>query len=276
MNYISNIKLPDNSVYAIRDAEAQSALAALKNNFFTITDSVDDIIVETTRKTASDSDVYGANYAPYAPNNTFINYTIKKSGVTWVEGAVYCFVFPEDFNTLTDDTKPTKTKTNCRVRIYNDNKSTYYPLMKDENTIFNMYTDYNPARDKFFIFKKKPNAGDLTENGALYLLKDYVGSTSASLPEDGEVGQILTKTETGYEWATIETDDTKVTQTASTENSPLPVLIAKNNTTATDTTLFNANVTINPSNGEMNATQFALNGRTIILTETETGGWIWN
>lgn len=94
--------------------------------------------------------------------------------------------------------------------------------------------------------------------------------------EGGEVGQVLTKTESGYEWTTVESDDTKVTQSASTENKVLPVLIAKSENESTDTALFSNNVTINPSNGEMNATQFALNGRVIIASETATGGWLWS
>lgn len=98
------------------------------------------------------------------------------------------------------------------------------------------------------------------------------------LPTEGTNGQVLTTDGNGnYTWANAAGgDDTKVTQTVSTTEGALPALIAKGTATATDTAYFCANVTINPGNGQMNATQFALNGKKIIVTETSSGGWLWS
>lgn len=156
------------------------------HSFFTITDSTDDLTVATTTGIASS--ILGAeNCGPYNPDKAFVNYTINKAGVEWVEGAIYCFVLPDGFNT-----KATNTKANGRVRIYAVNKDLYYPLMKDETTAFNMFTEYSPSRDRLFILKKTTT----TPNGGLYLLPSananltlgtltYNGSKAVTIPEGG-------------------------------------------------------------------------------------------
>lgn len=254
------------------DGEGNYSWANVKStcNFITVTDSTEDLQIGATAKSART--LYGDNYAPYAPDGTFINYTIMK-GTEWVENAVYCFILPADFNTQSENTKPTSTRINGRVRV--GTKSTggtdYCPIMKDKTTALNMNSEYAPDRDKFFIFKKTL----VTPDGALYLLPDFIGGGNFELPENGNEGQVLTINADGsYEWRDV--NDTKVTQTLATIDNAYPALIAKSDESSTDTTYFSENVTINPAYGEMNATQFALNGRQIIVTETATGGWLWS
>lgn len=94
--------------------------------------------------------------------------------------------------------------------------------------------------------------------------------------DGGSAGQVLTKTSDGYSWSTVSGSDTKVTQTASTTAGALPVLIAKGTTTATDTAYFNTDVTINPGNGRLNATQYTVDNGTIVASKTTSGGWLWS
>lgn len=96
-------------------------------------------------------------------------------------------------------------------------------------------------------------------------------------PAEGTNGQVLTTDGAGnYTWKSFSAGDTKVTQESSTTDGALPALIAKSATNSTNTAYFSTKVKINPGTGEMNATQFALNGRKVIATETESGGWLWS
>lgn len=265
-----SIRLNTNNTYVDRDIVINiEGNSNSSHNFFTITDSTSDLTVSTTSTLAKN--MSNPTCPPYNPDKSFVNYTIIKTGVEWVEGAVYCFILPENF-----DKKSTATKANGRVRIGTGSSVPYYPIMKDETNAINMHTEYNPHRDKFFVFKKTT----MTPNGGLYLMPDFGGSTlpdsDSALPDGGTAGQVLTKTDDGYAWTTVNSEDTKVTQTATTIDTPKPALIANSSSTTTDTTFFSTDVTINPGTGALNAVQFELPQQTIVCSETSTGGWVWH
>lgn len=113
---------------------------------------------------------------------------------------------------------------------------------------------------------KTPEAGGSTVS---YTNTATTGSTIGTLVVNG--------TSYTLKSGVVDTNtDTKVTQTASTTAGAKPIILAYGTSTATNTTFFDTDVTVNPGDGTLNATKYTVQNSTVVATKTSTGGWLWS